>query len=167
MNDYPRVEMRASCGGQGVFALETIAAGSAILDFTGPRCGRAHVEQAAAAGAGDGFLQIGPDLFVGLSGGPDDFVNHACEPNCYVRFVGAQIVLTALDDIAPGQELFFDYGVTQINFPFRFECLCGRASCRGEIGNYDELPPATLARYLAHGVVPPHVLELLPVASAG
>jgi len=167
MSHYPRVEMRASCGGHGVFALEAIAAGSIILDFTGPRVTRAHVEQAAAAGGGDGFLQIGRDLFVGPSGGLDDFVNHACEPNCCVRFIGERIVLSALDDIAPEQELFFDYGVTQIDFPFRFECLCERGGCRGEIGNYDEIAPATLARYQARGVVPPHVLELLPVASAG
>lgn len=158
MADFPTLDIRASCGGHGVFALGPIAAGTRILRFTGERVDREVVAAAADGGDGhDGFLQIDDDVYLGLSGGADDYVNHSCEPNCYVAVERDGIHLVALTDIAAGAELFFDYGVTQIDFPFRFRCLCGSAACRGEIGNYDEIPPATLARYRARDMIPPHV----------
>ncbi|MBK8957351.1 MAG: SET domain-containing protein-lysine N-methyltransferase [Proteobacteria bacterium] len=157
MTRFPQVEVRASHGGHGVFVLEPVTAGTRILEFVGPRVGREEVERAAAAGMGDGFLQIGADEFYALSGGPDDFVNHSCAANTHIRCVDGQYFLVASRDIARGDELYFDYGITQIAFPFRFHCLCGAANCRGPIGNYDEVPVALMDDYLARGMVPPHV----------
>lgn len=161
MEHFPAVEVRESYGGLGVFAAEAIAAGACIMEFVGERCERAAVERAAAAGGNDGFLQVGRDTFVGLSGGADDYVNHSCRPNCFIQFREGGVFLRALTAIAAGEELFFDYGVTQVNFPFRFDCLCGNAECRGEIGNFDEIPGRLLRTYRAQGVIPPHVEALL------
>lgn len=157
MTRYPKVEVRASHGGHGVFAMEAVTAGKRILEFVGPRVGRGEVERAAASGVGDGYLQIGADEFYALSGGPDDFVNHSCAPNTYIHSEAGLFYLVASVDIAAGDELYFDYGVTQIAFPFRFNCLCGAPACRGPIGNYDEIPAALINEYRAKGMVPPHV----------
>ena len=157
MTRYPQVEVRASHGGHGVFVLEPVAAGTRILQFVGPRVGRDEVERAAAAGDGDGYLQIAVDEFYALSGGPDDFVNHSCAPNSHIQGQGGAVYLVASRDIAAGDELYFDYGLTQIAFPFRFSCLCGAAACRGPIGNYDEVPARLMNEYRAKGMVPPHV----------
>ena len=165
MKRYPTIEVKESCGGLGVFAVDAIAAGTAVMEFVGERFERAAVECAAAAGGSDGFLQAGLDTFVGLSGSADDFVNHSCRPNCYIQFRGEDIFLIALTAIAAGEELFFDYGVTQVDFPFRFECVCGSAECRGEIGNFDEIPLARLRYYRTHGAVPAHVEALLAPAA--
>lgn len=162
---YPAVEIRASCGGHGVFACADIAADTCILEFSGPTVGRGEIERAANDGGHDGFLQVGPEHYLGLSGGADDFVNHACRPNTWVAFDHGRVFLYALTDIAAGAELFFDYGLTQIDFPFRFTCLCGHAECRGEIGNCDEIPPAILAGYRRRGMVPAHVEAALAGAA--
>lgn len=157
MTRYPQVEVRTSHGGHGVFTRESIEPGVRILEFVGPRVGRDEVERAAAAGLGDGFLQIGVDEFYALSGGADDFVNHSCAPNTHIQSEAGLFYLVASHAIDAGAELYFDYGVTQIAFPFRFNCLCGAAACRGPIGNYDEIPAALLDQYRALGWVPPHV----------
>ena len=157
MTRFPQVEVRPSHGGHGVFALEPVADGTRIMEFVGPRVSRAEVERAAAAGEGDGYLQVAHDEFFALSGGPDDFVNHSCTPNTFVQEASGAVYLAARRDIVVNEELYFDYGVTQIAFPFRFNCLCGAQSCRGPIGNCDEIPLATLAQYRASGMVPPHV----------
>lgn len=161
MSGTAKVQVRASHGGHGVFTLEALTGGQRILEFVGPACDRDAVVRAARDGAGDGFLQIARDSFYALSGGPDDFVNHSCAPNAYVRFDQDGVFLVARAAIAAGEELYFDYGVTQIEFPFRFDCLCGATECRGPIGNCDELPAATLATYRAAGMVPAYIEEEL------
>lgn len=157
------IEVRSACGGQGVFALRPLPAHAGVLCFTGPRVRRAAVLRAASRGGHDDFLQIALDVFIGLSGGPDDVVNHACEPNCWVDYREAVPRLRTRRAIARGEELTFDYGLTQIDFPFRFGCGCGRAECRGEIGNCDEIPAARLAAYRRAGIVPPYVAAWLRV----
>ncbi|MEQ8231159.1 MAG: SET domain-containing protein-lysine N-methyltransferase [Gammaproteobacteria bacterium] len=161
MARYPRTEVRSSCGGHGVFAVEPIAARSRILRFGGAALDALAIDSAARGGGHDDYLQIGEGLYLGQSGTADDFINHACAPNTFVRVTTRGVYLVALDDIAADAELTFDYGVTQVGFPFRFRCLCGAADCRGEIGNYDEIPPAVMARYRAAGAIPPHVATRL------
>lgn len=157
----PEIEVRSACGGHGVFTRSAIAAGARVLEFVGDEVGRAEVTRVAAANGHDGYLQISRDAFLGQSGGADDYVNHSCAPNCYVAFAEGRVWLVALEDIPAGAELYFDYGLTQIDFPFRFNCLCGAARCRGAIGNYDEIPADTLADYRAQRAVPEHVEDLL------
>lgn len=152
-----RIEIRSAVEGRGVFAVAVIPRGATILTFQGPRHDRPAVERAAAEGAHDGFLQAGTDVFIGLSGGPDDFVNHACEPNCYVRYGVRRTTLRALRRIVAGEELTFDYGLTQIAFPFRFPCRCQAAGCRGEIGDCDEIPADLIEVYRRAGAVPDYV----------
>ncbi len=166
MDGFPALEIRASRGGHGVFACEAIRRGMTLMTFTGPLVDRAAIEPVAAAGGHDGFLQVGEDRYLGLSGGADDFVNHACDPNAYIQVGDGGVLLIALRNIRAGSEITFDYGVTQVAFPFRFTCACGSPRCRGEIGNYDEIPLRTLARYRRLGMVPPHVLARLDAGAA-
>lgn len=153
--------MRTVRGGHGVFTQSAIEGRARVLEFVGEQVPRAVVAREAQATGHDGFLQISRDAFLGLSGGADDYVNHSCTPNCFVDFDNGRVWLVALAAIAAGAELYFDYGVTQIDFPFRFYCLCGTSRCRGAIGNYDEIPPETLTVYRAQRVVPGHIEALL------
>jgi SET domain-containing protein len=54
------------------------------------------------------------------------FLNHSCEPN--VGFAG-NIVLVAMRDISPGEELTTDYALFD-DYDGEMECRCGTASCR-------------------------------------
>ena len=64
------------------------------------------------------------------------WINHSCEPNLEAEQEGDRVFLRALRDIAPGEELFFDYGLvidSRITPTLKKEyaCWCGTPTCRG------------------------------------
>ena len=65
------------------------------------------------------------------------FVNHSCEPNCGMR---GQIVLVAMRDIPAGEQITFDYSMTDANAQktwVTIDCLCGEPTCRKQITDQD------------------------------
>lgn len=85
-------------------------------------------------------LQIDEDLYILTAEvkEPNDCFNHSCEPN--LGFTG-QIGLVALRDIEPGEELTFDYAMSDGGPYDEFECKCGQPTCRGKVtGNDWKLP---------------------------
>ena len=71
------------------------------------------------------------------------FINHSCEPN--VGFAG-NVVLVAMRDISPGEELTTDYALFD-DHDDSMECRCGTASCRGTIGGRDWQRPDLQRKY--------------------
>jgi len=66
--------------------------------------------------------------------GPDNFINHSCDPN--LRYDSAGNVVAARD-IRKGEEVFIDYGFFVVNFDEPFSCSCGAQNCRGRIRRQD------------------------------
>lgn len=67
-------------------------------------------------------------------------VNHSCDPNCGVGYDGANWTFIAFKDIKEGDELTYDYSMSNFiidNFP---SCLCGSPKCRREIKGFRNLP---------------------------
>jgi len=137
--------------GRGTFTDQAIAKGALIIRFTGPFLRYTETDAETFA------LQIAPDLYIGASGGPDDFINHSCEPNAGFRIAGIDADLSAIRDIAGGEEILFDYSTTLDEDDFTMECRCGTASCRGTIGDGKYLPEDVWQRYLALGIIPDYV----------
>ena len=71
------------------------------------------------------------------------FINHSCEPN--VGFAG-NIVLVAMRDVSPGEELSTDYALFD-DYDGAMECSCGTSSCRGTVGGRDWQRPELQRRY--------------------
>jgi uncharacterized protein len=61
------------------------------------------------------------------------FINHSCDPN--VGFAG-NIVLVAMRDIQPGEELTTDYALFD-DYDGSMPCQCGTPHCRGVITGHD------------------------------
>jgi uncharacterized protein len=98
-------------------------------------------------------LQVGLDAYKLPTGSLEDFTNHSCDPNTGVRLNDRGTIVLALRDIAPHEELTYDYS-TYMNNPYeRLDCLCGAPSCRGVIRNFNTLPPELQHRYRALGIV--------------
>jgi hypothetical protein len=146
--------------GRGVFAAEPIRRGSLILKFTGPLLRYDQTTPATLA------VQIGPDLYLGGSGGMDDLVNHGCDPNSALRIDGTNVELFALRDIALDEEICFDYSTTMDEDDFEFDCRCGSANCRKVIGDFKHLPPELRRRYAELGAVPEYNLKYVSAAPA-
>lgn len=127
--------------GAGAFARRAIRAGEVVVVCGGVRVRDEQIPPGARA------MQIGEDLYLmedPASPGPDDSMNHSCEPN--LGFVRGDPVLFALRDIAAGEELTFDYSTTMGEEGWSIECRCGRRGCRGRVTNFGDLSDADRAR---------------------
>lgn len=121
-------------GYHGVFAKTRIFTGELIAVWGGDILGSALVyamppEQKRLA------LQVDEDLYlVSSKEGPADWINHCCTPNAGMS---GQISLVALRDILPGEEVCFDYAMTDGSPYDEFECRCGAANCRRRVTGED------------------------------
>lgn len=70
-------------------------------------------------------------------------MNHSCEPNCGYRGL---FTLVAMRDIAAGEELFFDYEMSE-DSDYRIQCLCNTPSCRKVIGSFHNMPSSVREKY--------------------
>jgi hypothetical protein len=84
--------------------------------------------------------------------GEGDYVNHSCNPNAGLS---GQIALVAMRDIRPGEEVCFDYAMSDTTPYDEFQCSCGQPTCRGSIGGNDWQKPELQKRYA--GFFSPHV----------
>ena len=81
-------------------------------------------------------LQLNSDTYL-LSGyvpEAGDMINHSCEPNCGIA--GTSSVQT-LRDIEIGEELTFDYAMSDSSQYDEFTCACGKDKCRDKITGMD------------------------------
>lgn len=135
----------AGHAGNGSVAVERIEAGELVVAFGGRCMVRAEFD-ALPEGQRARSIQIADDLF--LAGHPEpevaDFVNHSCDPNCGMS--GATIVV-AMRTIEPGEELTYDYAMSDGSDYDEFDCHCGTASCRGRVTGNDWTLPDLQRRY--------------------
>lgn len=142
-------EIRDTPKGQGLFAREFIPNGGLILTFRGPR-----LEEMPPGP--DLFLQVGPNQYIGPSGGADDYPNHSCEPNGVVLLEPTPCLIS-LEDIHPGEEITFDYSLTCADPQWSMTCNCGAPNCRRLIGPYWDMPQSLRDRYEALGFTPAYL----------
>lgn len=75
----------------------------------------------------------------------DDWrMNHCCEPNCGLK---GQIVFVALRDIEIGEELTFDYAMTESDPNYKMNLHCDKKNCRKEFKGTDWKNPEIQQKY--------------------
>ncbi len=75
---------------------------------------------------------------------PFKFINHSCNPSVGIR---GRVTLVALRDMKPGDEITFDYSITEIDPNWYMNCKCGEKNCRKKIRSIQYLPKKILKRY--------------------
>lgn len=121
-------------GGHGVFALQRIAAGERLVVWGGEIV---TGERLATLPPGERrlCLQVEEELYLWTTReGPADWINHSCDPNAGLQ---GQITLVALRDIDPGEEICFDYAMSDGSPYDEFDCHCGALECRGRVTGED------------------------------
>ena len=147
-----KVEVRSSgIDRKGVFAIEKIPDGELISIWGGYIISSLERQALAkttfpeidnyAIGVADGFF-----LVTSKDGTleAEDFFNHSCQPNAGLR---GHLLFVALRDIQPGEEITYDYVMTDADFDYSFECLCGTPLCRKKVTTRDWRIPALQKRY--------------------
>jgi hypothetical protein len=86
----------------------------------------------------------------------ENYVNHCCDGNCW--FEGDDLIV-ASRDIAKGEEINYDYALTETSSYFSLNCLCGKALCRKNVTGDDWKLPELQARYGNHFL--PYILKLI------
>lgn len=150
---FPSIRVDESRTGRGVFVLDGVQRGEPILVFHGT-----PIDFAGTLAKGErecDALQIGPDLYLDLEA-PGRFVNHSCEPNSGLRDDG--VTLVALRDLAPGDEVLFDYSTTMAENHWTLECLCGSPRCRGTIRDFHLLTSEEKMELIRQEIVPAFIL---------
>jgi hypothetical protein len=144
----PKTEVRQSpIHGRGLFARAAIGLGEIVAVKGG------HVLTAAQWAAlepalGAAEIQIADDLVIAPVR-PDHreggmlYTNHSCDPNLAIQ---GQIVLVAMRDIAPGEELTIDWATTD-DGDYTLHCRCGSPRCRGTVTGKDWMRPELQERY--------------------
>ena len=115
MTKTPAVSVRASkIHGRGLYAEEPIREGARIIEYTGQK-----IDPAEGARRDRFYNSIGYTLLIklethfidGLVGGNDSiYINHSTTPNAEAVETHGRVFIEALRDIAPGEEITYDYG---------------------------------------------------------
>ncbi len=148
----PKLETRPTAHGFGSFVIEPIHAGELLVIWGGlvmPEDAFMKLDEHTRSIS----LQIEDGYFL-ASVGPDksDYFNHSCDPNGGLR--GANN-LVAMRDIAVGEEVTFDYAMSDSAPYDQFECGCGTVSCRGKVTGNDWQIPELRGRY--NGYFSPYI----------
>lgn len=140
--DNPKVEIKETPNrGRGVFAKEPIKKDEIIAEFDGEIYDYDYPNWTDELE--DHCIQFEENKWRD-SKGIARLINHSCEPNCGIKNL-FQIV--AMRDIKKGEEITWDYEMTE-NYPeWSMECRCGSKNCRKIIGRYDNMPEEVKANY--------------------
>jgi SET domain-containing protein len=132
----PKAQMRVTLEkGSGSFVVSKISKGEMVASFGGNVIAQSELANYPADRVSRS-LQLNRDTYL-LSGNiPEagDMINHSCEPNCGIA--GTSSVL-ALRDIEIGEELTFDYAMSDSSEYDEFSCACGKENCREKITGMD------------------------------
>ena len=138
--DNLKVQVRqTSIYGLAVFAIEPIQKDQLIAIFDGPvyvALSALELPDESPLFVRDHAIQIAPDRWQDSSG-VARLLSHSCNPNCGIR---GYTNIVALRQIDAGEEVTWDYAMTENSNWIVQPCLCGSANCRGRIGPWRELP---------------------------
>jgi len=134
---------RSSIHGWGAFARTSHKTGDFVVEYVGELVRttvankREAVEYGSKVGIGTYIFALDQNTTIDAtkSGNMAQLLNHSCDPNCFSRQVGnGRVVLSAMRDIEPGEELTYDY---RFSGDEMMKCRCGSASCRGVVNYVD------------------------------
>jgi SET domain-containing protein len=122
---------RSGVHGKGVFAVQDIAEGEVVIEYTGEVISWQEAQDRHPHDP----AQPNHAKFGGNSA---RWINHSCDPNCFADEQDGRIFITALRNIRAGEELNYDYGLIieeryTPKLKAEYPCWCGSENCRGTL----------------------------------
>jgi len=100
--------VRRTNTGLGLFALQPIAKGTRIIEYTGPLIPNEEVDKRR------GRYFFGVNTKWTIDGSPRSnvarYINHSCKPNAEALISGRRVWIWSRKNIKPGEEIAYDYG---------------------------------------------------------
>lgn len=106
----PKVKVKRSSAGLGLFAEEAIGKEQVVIEYTGERI----TEEEANRRGGRYLFEVTDTLVIDGKGRENiaRYINHACKPNCEAEHNEEEdrIFIRASKHIKPGEEITYHYG---------------------------------------------------------
>jgi hypothetical protein len=127
--------IRPEKGGYGVFATQPILAGELVVVWGGDVMTSEQLDELATS-VRRHSIQIEDNLYLVPHQLPEpgDFINHSCDPNVGLS---GQVGLISLRKISIGEEICYDYAMSDGSTYDEFICSCGTDYCRSKITGND------------------------------
>lgn len=157
------MHVRKEKGGYGIFATQSIPSGELLVMWGGNVvCGERLRELAEIAQRHS--IQVEENLFLAPHELPEpgDFVNHSCDPN---SGLSGQAALVSLRKIAVGEEICYDYAMSDGSPYDEFQCACGSWNCRQRVTGNDWMLPELQRRYA--GFFSPYLMRRIEESNKG
>jgi SET domain-containing protein len=122
----------------GCYTTTAIRKGERVAEYDGPRLSKKEADACYEDspitylfGLGDGSIVIDGHCTA-------MFINHSCNPNCETEEIDGRVWITAIRDIAPGEEITYDYCLYDGGEDEAI-CNCGATRCRGTMYSREEV----------------------------
>ncbi len=135
---------RSKVHGNGVFAVQDIAEGEVLIEYTGQiinwdEAQRRHPHDPTNPNH-TFYFHVDEDRVIDAKYGGNSarWINHSCNPNCFADEQDGRIFITAIRNIQAGEELNYDYGLIieeryTPKLKAEYPCWCGSEDCRGTL----------------------------------
>jgi len=122
--------MKSALGGLGCFATVHFPKDSPIAKYAGERITHAEAMWRMRGASGKRISQLDTDHYIDgrVGGNETQYINHSCEPNADVLIMDRFMILFALREILPGEEVTVDY-LNSFDHDQTL-CQCRTAACR-------------------------------------
>lgn len=129
--------------GYGLYAAKDIPKGTRVIEYVGEKISKAESDRRdeqrreRQESGDDGCVYLFElnkryDIDGDVSWNTARLINHSCDPNCETEYADGGIWISAVRNIAEGEELNYDYGFDWENWE-EHPCLCGAPTCCGYI----------------------------------
>jgi uncharacterized protein len=130
---------RSGIHGCGCYTTVAIPEGTHIVEYTGGRLSKDQADELYNERPDTYLFCIGEGDYVIDGDSVAAFINHCCDSNCETDEFGEHIWIIATRDIAPGEELTYDYNLYDGDDDDEAICHCGAKECRGSMYGEEEL----------------------------
>ncbi len=143
---------------KGAFTDRAFFKDDVVAKLQGESLTAEQVGKLSTAQQGD-VLQIGTNNYLNLEKTSLFFINHHCNPNCYVKAIVNSAFLIALRPIAKDEEITFDYSLTSTDSEkeWSMTCNCHRFQCRNQVSGFHTLSDKKKNEFNKKGIVPRYI----------
>jgi len=122
----------------GCYTTRAIKKAERVCEYDGPRFTKDEADERYKDRDITYLFSSGDDGTVIDGFGTAMFINHSCDPNCESTDVDGRVFITAIRNIAAGEELTYEYNLHDSDDEDQ-NCYCGARQCRGTMFSEDEV----------------------------
>ncbi len=122
----------------GCYATKPFSKGTRVAEYTGRRIHKDVADEKYQDSPTTYLFGLGDGTIVIDGHGAAMFINHSCDPNCETEEIDGRVWITAIRNIAPDDELTYDYNLYD-GAEDEAHCYCGARTCRKTMYSADEI----------------------------